>query len=75
MKLTKSDFSLLSTNGQIRLIEEKGISILSVPLGNDFQLKLVLLYDFYVEVICRYSSKKIERVNLAIIEIPIMFFD
>lgn len=75
MKLTKGEFSLFSINGQKKLIEEKGIGLLSIRLDDQFIVKLILVYDFYVEAFCDCKTNQISKINLAVINVPVIYFE
>ncbi len=75
MRLTKGEFSLFSLKSQIQLIHEKGVSLISMNLNEELIVRLILIYDFYVEVIYEKVTNRIKEVNLAINHVPLIYFD
>ena len=54
MKLTKEEYSSFSLSSRLKILENDGILLLKKTTDAIHELKVYLLYDFYVEV---YSNK------------------
>lgn len=74
MNLTKGEFSLFSCSSQMKLLSEKGISIAKLKISERKEIRVYLIYDFFVEVFYDTESKTMENINLNISGIPEIFF-
>lgn len=75
MKLSKGEFSLFNFSSQKTLIFEKGISIVQLKINEIKEIRVYLLYDFFVEVVFNSELKNIENIDLNISGIPEIFFE
>lgn len=74
MRLTKGEYSLFSYSTQKALLDEKGIAIAKMELNEWSEIRIYLIFDFFVEVMYNDETKSIEHINLNVSGIPATFF-
>ena len=63
MKLSKGEFCQFNLKSKINLLGDNGTLLMTKKLDEAYEIKLFLIYDFYVEAFCNYKYNKIERVQ------------
>lgn len=64
MNLTKGEFSLFNYPSQILLLSEKGIIIAKQKINDSKEIRIYLIYDFFVEVFYNTKLNTMEKINL-----------
>jgi hypothetical protein len=55
------------------MLSEKGISIAKFQINDQKEIRIYLIYDFFVEVLYDTITDKMENINLKIKGIPAIF--
>lgn len=50
MKLTKEEYTMFNLASRVSILDNEGILLFKKRVNKRFEIKLFLLYDFYVEV-------------------------
>lgn len=75
MRLTKGEYSLFSSSSQKALLNEKGIAIAKMELNAKKEIRIYLIFDFFVEVLIHVESNSIESINLNVSGISEKYFE
>ncbi len=75
MNLTKGEFSLFNHSSQAEMLSEKGISIAKFQINDQKEIRIYLIYDFFVEVLYDTRTGKMENINLKIKGIPAIYLE
>jgi len=63
MRLTKEEFSIFNLTSKIKMVENDGIYLIKKVIDDKHEIRLFLLYGFYVEVYCNYKLNKMLEVK------------
>jgi|GEM_PF-559020 hypothetical protein len=63
MRLTKEEFSIFNLASRIKIIENDGVYLIKKIVDGRHEIRLYLLYDFYVEEYYDYKQNKVLQVN------------
>ncbi len=75
MHLTKGEYSLFSYSSQKALLYENGIAIAKMELNEKKEVRIYLIFDFFVEVLINVDSNSIEHINLNVSGIFEKYYD
>lgn len=62
MRLTKEEFSIFNLASRIKIIENDGVYLIKKIVDARHEIRLYLLYDFYVEEYYDYKQNKVLQV-------------
>lgn len=75
MNLTKAEFSQFSFSSQKEMISEKGIAIFKLNISHDHEIRVYLIFDFFVEVLYCHLRNEIKNINLKVSGISTFFWE
>ena len=58
MKLTRGEFCQFNLKSKSSLIKENGLMLMKREIDKMYEIRLFLVYDFYVEVFFDFRKKK-----------------
>lgn len=61
MKLTKGEFCQFNLKSKIMMLKDNGMILMKRKIGEAHEIRLFLIYDFYVEVCFDVRKNKILR--------------
>jgi hypothetical protein len=50
MKLTREEYAMFNLTSRIDILDTDGVLLVKKAINTNYEIKLFLLYDFYVEV-------------------------
>lgn len=63
MKLSKGEFCQFSLKSKISLLKENGLMLMKRRLDKIYEIRLFLIYDFYVEVFLNRDKNIILKIE------------
>lgn len=75
MNITKAEFSQFSVSSQKALISEKGIAIARLKISDEKEIRVYLIFNFFVEVLFCNLKNEIKNINLNVSGISTLFLE